>query len=340
VYTAEQGRAGIGPHQLMITHFRNPLPKLNGKVTFEGRYFDDVRLPPATWSTVPDDVTAPNIGTVDGADYQGVRMAVTAVSETGTAVQWTLLDPRTKTTVHPVGDLTVYISLFIRYSIVDADVRNHTETYALKLRHRSAPPSHNPTAPDKRSPETYDLSWSTVAGAPATPPVSYCFDAAGNADSVVFQQGIVVDPASGAVTHDTGKADNVTMSCWLGAPATVYSWGYDYRAGDPFYFGSGILMKRASYCANAQYFTVAGTQIGIADDQHIQPPTPSTSPTPDLSRVEAAWSLIGATCLNPENMRHYGMGFSGICKERKLPRCTSQNTTGQFLLDAPLHPAP
>jgi hypothetical protein len=93
-------------------------------------------------------------------------------------------------------------------------------------------------------------------------------------------------------------------------------------------------MKRASYCADERAYTVAGTQIAIADDQHIQ------SATPTLDTVEAVWSPTGAVCINLENMRHSATGFSGTCPNVNLHRCTEQNTTGRYLLDAPLHPGP
>jgi hypothetical protein len=278
---------------------------------------------------------------VDHADYQGVQMKVVAVSETGTDVQWTLLDPRTHTTIHPVGDLTSHLSLFVQTVVFDPSP-NQTETYALQFHTRSAPPPRVAIAPDLRTPlaQTYDLTWAptTAAGVATAPPVSYCFDASGKPDAVVFQQTIAVDPATGAVTRDATTAGFVTMSCWQGAPATVYDWGYDYRAGtgahDPFYFDAGIQMKRASYCGNAQFYTVAGTEIAIEDDHHIQPATPA------IGAVEAVWSPTGARCIDLDNRRHKNMGFTGSCPGRKLQACTEQDRSGQFLLDAPKSPGP
>jgi hypothetical protein len=184
---------------------------------------------------------------------------------------------------------------------------------------------------------TYDLSWSTLAKesdlSAAMPGTPYCVDAQGKTDPVVFQQGIDVDPASGIVGDR--RPDIVTMSCREGAMPTVYSWGYDYRTvvpADTFYFDAGIQMKRASYCGDAQYFTAAGTEIHIADDKGIQPWRP------DPALIEAWWTPTGAQCVNPANERHRGMGFSGRCKDRKLPHCDF-SPTGRYLVDAPKHPA-
>jgi len=337
IYTAGNGRAAIGPHQLMITHFVNQPSPVAGesKVLFEGRYFDDVIV--QGWDVMPRaGGLVPGPGTVSEADYRGTTMGVAAVSESDTALRWTLFDRHTLETVQATDDVTIYLSM----TVATPGTTGHTETYALSFKSRPTPPPHNPIAVDKRPPHAYDLTWIAVVGAPVTTPAPYCLDAQGNADSVVFQQGLAIEPVNGRVTRDTTTTGVVTMSCWLGAPATVYSWGYGYGAAsgtalaDTFYFDAAIQMKRASYCADAQYFTIAGTQIAISDDKHIQP-----APVVP-GRVEAWWAPTGAVCLNTANMRHHAMGFTGTCGGQPIPACPPTIPASPFLIDAPANPGP
>jgi ADYC domain len=114
------------------------------------------------------------------------------------------------------------------------------------------------------------------------------------------------------VTRNATTAHFVTVSCRLGGPATVYWWGYDHlNPATTWYFDGGLHMKRASYCANSRHYTIAGTQIRIADDAGIE-----DDPIQD---VEAFWTPTGATCLG--TMRHPELGFSGWCNGVKLPVC-------------------
>src|ERR1700704_343398 len=101
-------------------------------------------------------------------------------------------------------------------------------------------------------------------------------------DAVVFQRGIDVDVVTGKVTT---ADDKVTISCYLGALATVYRWGYDYAGTDRFYFDAGIQMKRASYCADAEFYTTSGTQIFIRDDKRIH--------NDPIAALEASWAEKG-----------------------------------------------
>jgi hypothetical protein len=93
------------------------------------------------------------------------------------------------------------------------------------------------------------------------------------------------------------------MSCFLGAPATVYRWGYNYN-GTPkeqYRFDAGIHAKRASYCGNGQFHTVSGVFIDLADDAGIaQSNAYINAPT-----REAVWTPRGAICLDPLYMRNY-----------------------------------
>lgn len=322
VYTAERGAAGIGPYQLMITHFTN-VPggtPTSSRVTFDGRYFDFQGT--HAWGRLPSP------GTVLRADYQGaINLPVLAVTETATALQWTLLDPQKAQPIlvpdSGLASLTVYVT-FINTAITD------TRTYALHFQPAAAGPTLR----------TYDLTWRDARDPNAPPPARYCADAQGNTDPVVFQRGIDVDPVVGSVARGTASANLVTMSCRQGALATVYSWGYGYGAavGTPatgtFYFDAGIQMKRASYCADAQFFTVAGTNLFMTDDQAIQPAKP-----PPQS-IEAWWTPTGASCVNLANLRHSAMGFQGSCHGQPLPACPPALPGAPYLGDAPEHPGP
>jgi hypothetical protein len=319
IYTAEQGKAGIGEHQFMITHFANVGSATNPSgVHVYGRYFDDGSQ---TWK----EVTQP--GSLSVGNAQGQGGPALAMAEDGTTPQWTVRDPQTNRQVLVHGNGAVELTLTITlgaFGLVE---------YPLHLTPRpSAPPPLDPNVPDKNSITTYDLTWSdpAIIGLTASAP-PYCVDAHGQPDPVVFQQGIVVNPIDGQVTRGAAAAGVITMSCLQGAPATVYRWGY---RTDSDLFNAGIQMKRASYCGDAQYFTVAGTQIEIADSDRIQ------TATPRLEDVEAWWSPTGATCLNPVRERHRGMGFSGTCLGVALLPCPTTLPAAPYLYDAPKHPAP
>jgi hypothetical protein len=167
------------------------------------------------------------------------------------------------------------------------------------------------------------------AGAPKTPggpPVL---------DSVVFMGGIDVNPINGAVVRNP---DVVTLSCSLGAIATAYRWGYDYKPlslfGHPlteynatalWYFNAAIQMKRASYCGDDRHYTMANTDIYISDAKSIQ----DGIQAPSL--IEAFWTPQGASCVNVSQMRHPELAdlYEGrpptICEQngaiKQLPAC-------------------
>jgi hypothetical protein len=320
IYTAEWGEAGIGPNRVMITHFVNvPGTPTTSRVAFEGRYFD-----PQTqlWGLLPP-------GLVVRADYQGKHeIPVLAVTEAATAMQWTLLD---QTTSQPMlvpeselASLVVYVQFSLR-----ATTNDNTQIYALRFQPATGgPPSRLPL-------RMYNLTWQDARAPQA--PVRYCADGQGSTDPVVFQRGMDVHPITGAVVRDATSAHFVTMSCRGGAVATVYSWGYGYGVAPStptFYFDAGIQMKRASYCGDAQFFTIAGTRIFMTDDQGIQPATPPPS------SIEAWWTPTGAACVNLANLRHSSMGFGGSCKGVALPACPPTLPGAPYLGDAPQHPGP
>ena len=149
-------------------------------------------------------------------------------------------------------------------------------------------------------------------------PVPYCVDAHGNADPVVFQGGIAIDPDTARVTRGGSTDGVVTLSCRSGAPATVYSWGYRHRE-DAYYFDAALQMKRASYCGDGATYTRSATLIDIADDRGG-----ARSP---LARLEARWTPTGASCVNRDHLRHPELAvekrFTFTCQGRSLPPCTT-----------------
>jgi hypothetical protein len=303
IYTAEGGKAGIGDAQLMITHFINT----GSAVTFQGRYFNKGTH---NWEMLPD--LKP--GTVDSADYviPGTtplkQLAVTSVQESSTVPTWTLsASPASKpvsVTGAKLAGLTLHISFVagerLKKYVLELDVVRDIITRT------------------KPSLKKYHMRWRDEGSTAST---QYCFDASGIADPVVFQQGIEVDPLTGHVTRNSNT--DVTMSCFRGGPATVHGWGYPYQGtlNSTFYFDAGIHMKRASYCANSQFFTIAGTPIQMADDMHIQKDYNAVVP------LEASWGRDGAVCLNFDSthVRHWDIvqakKFVPQCNNKPLPAC-------------------
>lgn len=323
VYFAEGGAAGMGSQNMMITHFINT----GSSVQFQGRYFD---INTNHWRTLP----TPGQVSAEyppAAPTPGARFDVVSVSETGTVPTWALRDPNAsrpvvmKVSGDQLRDLTL---------IVDFTAPPFSSEFALTF--DGAPIDHHDQPP--RAVTSFPMRWTPTID--HLFPASYCQGAIpagsteGPADSVVFQQGIDVDPITGWVTRDATTAGFVTLSCYRGAPATVYRWRYDHmsaNSADNFYFDAGIQMKRASYCANADYWTASGTEIQKADDR-INRDLP-------IRRLEAWWSPQGALCLNPDNERHPELKFPGSCPGRTLPACPQPPTgasTQRFLVDGPL----
>jgi hypothetical protein len=152
------------------------------------------------------------------------------------------------------------------------------------------------------------MQWKNLSDPSIASTQQYCRGPSQQPDTVVFQQGIDVDPVKGTVARPGAAASFVTLSCSLGAPAKVYSWGYSYQGSSPSatLFDAGIHMKRASYCADFRHYTWADTDIFKSDDQNINhlinPPPPSAPPG-----IEAWWGPNGALCVNSENMRHLSL---------------------------------
>lgn len=317
IYTAEGGYAGIDEIKLMITHFMNNSDG-GPNVTFQGRYFAASNK---RWQLLT--------GSVAAADYAGpsgpqTRLPVLSVAESSTIPTWTLLDRAVQppaTIAVSDADLT-RLALHIQFTIPPAAAQEIVLTFT--------DPDITPNPPTIHR---YQMHWSKPNGAAR----QYCFkteasvvripEDPNDADPIVFQQSIDVDPLNGHVTRTAATADFVTLSCFLGAPATVYSWGYPYKASrrpprpadhpvhpEPtYYFDAGIQMKRASYCGNEEAYTVAGTQIDVADDWPIR--------QDPMANLEAMWTPSGASCLNCPNRRHPEMHFSGQCGGHTLPAC-------------------
>jgi hypothetical protein len=325
IYTAEGGKAAIGDAQLMITHFNNT----GTSVTFDGIY----RNPHSgIWQPLA------HPGHVDRADYRSVGRAVLAVSEASTVPTWRLLD-----TVHPSAPILVSgpdlaeLELHISFEFPIVVTMAATRSYVLAFQPAPpAPPGPGPTNA-RRAAIAFRMRWRlpNIAAASA---IDYCSDAGSNPDPIVFQQGIAVDPFTGAVTRPPGA---VTMSCRLGAPAVVYSWGYEYQGDYPatYYFDAAIHMKRASYCADARHYTVTGTMIQIDDDAVIHQ-------TPNMALLEAEWTPHGASCIHrdangkPDHLRYPKLDFQGICYGKQVPACASVGPgapppPSPYLADAP-----
>lgn len=307
VYTEEYGYAGFGASQIMITHFIN---NSYGGVSFDARYFDNANQ---WWQFLP------SRGQVQSADYYGTNYSVVSVNETGTVPTWTMQD----THGHQLSTQTPadFLQLVLHLSI--ADPNGGPKLYEL---------SFNGTGvfgANKVNIRKFNMLWRAEGTQKWT---QYCLDAAGNNDQVVFQQTIAVSPMNGAVTRNASTANVVTLSCLLGAPALVHSWGYPYRpgyAGTPLFDG-GIHMKRASYCGDSNFYTKEGTQIGISDVNGIENNATSTS-------VEAWWLPGRAYCYDPSHLRHPEMGFDGHCADgTTIPVCTGmpQPPSGMWLEDS------
>jgi hypothetical protein len=153
----------------------------------------------------------------------------------------------------------------------------------------------------------------------------------------VFQQSIFVNPRNGKVGHpedDARVQPLVTMSCYLGAPATVARWGYEYGASIPsghFYFDAAVQMKRASYCADEHAYTIAGTEIFIRDSAPVH-----QDATTKAAAIEASWTRDGAKCLNPNQARHPELLPSNFkCPGRVILGCGPNDIVGgQNIYDA------
>jgi hypothetical protein len=321
VYFQEGGGAGIGKYQFMITHFINQ----QSMVQFDGRFYDPSPAggsPPA-WHTLEE--AGWPYGTVTGATYRGNRYFVTNVGTWGTWPVWTLVG---SDTIYVYGDALVDLALNIGFLDPDAPYtpdgkggfNSNYDSYTLTFSSTSTESgvSANPNAVTALF--KYNMQWHDGAASDAASANQYAYQAFrcfSNPlrcfypfDSVVFQGGIDVRPVNGQAFLHPGW---VTLSARYGAPATAYWWGYDPLASDEntgnsmYRFGAAIQMKRASYCGNGDFHTLAGTQINVLDDAPIE------SQFADDASVEAFWSPSGATCWNGRLRRAGAPSFSGSC---------------------------
>ncbi|HEX4458069.1 MAG TPA: ADYC domain-containing protein [Polyangia bacterium] len=288
VYTAEDGQAYIDDTlQAMITSFHNT----GSAVTFQARYYE---ASSQRWLMLP----AP--GTIRWADYAGAtNLQVHSVTETATVPTWVLEDAN-GAAIDVTGKELVNLQLHLDFADPDT---GKLRMYVIGF---------NPVQYETGAHwlYKYPMYW-RLDGNPATTNQPYCYDENGKVDPVVFQRGIAVNPTTAVVTRDATTADTVTLSCRLGGIATVYWWGYPYLTGSIYFYAAGLQMKRASYCADSNHYTIAGTHIRIDDSAGIQ-----SDPIDD---VEAYWTPAGATCIGLR--RHPEIPFSGKCNGVALPSC-------------------
>jgi hypothetical protein len=363
IYTAEDGSAGIGPGRMMILRFRGDQVNSEAPLVFDGVYAIPPTNPGGTthWRSVT--------GTVYSASYANPREHIPpflenliprSVTERSTllphpprsscprapgnvpalahAVPTWILKAPLKDPAHSLiavsGDELRNLILFIRFTRTG----NPEESYALDF--KGSPVLHPVTGDNcDRSISEYWMQWTPVVPgttqldtrSSATP---YCLSGPpAKPDSVVFQQGFDIDRLTGIVSLPTDDGTtHVTLSCYLGAPATVFRWRYDYTNIDSrnaFYFKAAIQMKRASYCGDANHFTVAGTRIEISDTHPPQPIHLFAAPPPSPDQLEASWSEHGACCFNKAKARAPLLvdAFQPVCNGLEIPYCTSDTLT-------------
>lgn len=310
VYAEENGSVGIGANDFLITHFINHPVDANDPlhgVTLAGRYHD----PNAGWVV--------STGRILQARYDGVPSSlppvtpysVYSVGETYTVPTWKL---------GSTGSISVTDDN-IENLEVDLDLDDGTDTryYTLRFKnyHREAL---------KVGVQAANASWRVYKTNDSF--TAYCRRSAlggGTIDPGVFQQGIAINAVNAGVIRNSAF---VTMSCLHGGPATVRMWGYTYRgtSARPDLFDAALLMKRASYCGDASYYTEAGTLIFMNDDGPINQDAVS------VTEMEAQWGPDGATCVNMTKRRHPGLvyptigngaEFNGWCHGVQLPPCTT-----------------
>jgi hypothetical protein len=329
IYAAEGGFAGIaalvpaaqGARAIMITRFIVQTPARPGDVavTFTYGYFE-----PTSNAWIP--LSPPGVGRVESADYRLQRdLQVIGAQEINTAPIWVLRNPASGTTVSVTDKQLVDLILHVSFTIPG---RLTPVLATLSFSAASATPLIENF---KTSVRVYDMRWQNLSDSPGAAPQSYCHRPDRAPDTAVFQQGLAVDPVNGTVTRSSA-AGIITLSCSLGAPAVVARWGYPYHgsSSDTFYFDAGIHMKRASYCGDAHYYTVAGTRIQITDDRPIQ--------RESIAYLEAQWTPSGARCVDyhsPDYLRHPEMGFTGRCGSRMVNPCTGPVLL-PYLADGPV----
>jgi hypothetical protein len=338
IYAGEGGFAGItawvtvmapnglpsrAQRAIMITHFidnGSGPSDANAMVTFAYGYFDPFSR---QWTQLSNAG-----GQIESADYQQqTNLKVNWVRETDTAPIWTLRNPATKAITTVTDTQLLGLALHISFAVPGTGTPIKV-TLDFNAAYAPAPVPHF-----KNVVRLYNMQWRYSSAAPNAPAQQYCHGPYKQPDTAVFQQGIDVDPMTGTVNRQK-TANLVMLSCSLGAPAIVYAWGYPYHGSpnDTFYFDAGIHMKRASYCGDANYYTVTPTPIQIKDDKSIQ------NETPDF--LEARWDRDGATCVNLKYLRHPELGFNGKCGSQTKPDCQppQQPEPQPSLIEGPRYP--
>lgn len=164
----------------------------------------------------------------------------------------------------------------------------------------------------------------------------FCKGPQGQSELSVWYLGAVWEPMTGKKLI-SGKEFNA-VTCETGGIAVCLGWGYQpwnyarYASTGQdesleAYHQTCIHMKRASYCANEDAFTVNGTLIEIND-----PFAPQIHSSP-LNTIEAVWTETGATCLtNPRHPALLSPSFvSNGCGNGPLPVCTASAFSGAWL---------
>lgn len=299
VYFAEKGSAGLDDDiHLLVTHFDNH----EKDVTFEGRYYD---FDNDVWQDLPTS------GLVTTGIFGGDEWDVVALHEAGSAARVTLQSRKDGTQIVLSGkDL---LELELRLRIENPMKRGKLSFYLLRFTAVDVDGNVDIYMPEWR-PDAYGTQWKP-----------YCLDPNGKPDNAVFQEGIQVDPVTGAVNYGGAADYSVTFSCRLGAPATCEVWGYE-SIKYAWQFRSCIHMKRASYCGDAGNYTISGTKLLVADS------VPLWTDKIDNTTVEAKWSPKGAVCVT--NPRHPGLGFNFFCGGFPVPKCPSPlvNNDPEFLI--------
>ena len=336
IYTEEGGYAGMGAGAIQITHFIN----LSGG----GVEFDGIYSPLGSNGYAP----LPSLGKVVSATYAGAKYKVLGVRESATVPTWALSNGNGVETDVTAGQL---LNLVLHVSVDDGYPGDAPKAYVPPPLDKeidiifTAGGIDRSTNDGHQLPiEFFNMAW-RFSYEPNDPSNlrQYCTHDVQHlgptqpfrSDQVVFQGSIGVDPFDATVTRNSTSASWVTLSCRAGAIATVHQWGYGYRTGyNPGYFDAGLQMKRASYCGDSSYYTVAGTGIVISDNDStgngglgVQIPAAPIRP------IEAYWSPKGALCLNYQSMRYPNANFSGSCNGQPLPDCSTFPQASSWLAD-------
>ncbi|MFT3698882.1 MAG: ADYC domain-containing protein [Kofleriaceae bacterium] len=324
VYTEENGFAGIGASQTMITTFVNNYS--NGQPV-------GVTLLARGWNANTQMWVAQtpiiSFAMVNGG-ANGERYRVLEVKETNTRVVFTLAPtvhagPNVKFSPTPTADIEI--------------VLYGNPAFTLSIR---------ATGGSDSGLIFYDAVWNPNVGYDATHATQYCFRSNANStapdynqpDLEVFEQGLYVDPTTGVTTQ---APNETTFSCFRGAIAQAHGWGYIYNGtyDQLTTFEAAMQMKRASYCGDEAFYTKRGVQIVIGDTAGIN----GTNSTLTKVSVEAMWGRgagghVRALCWNSGNVRlpgalypnnaPGGQPFAGVCDIGQGPFTIPDCATGSY----------